>query len=67
MCGTKDAERIEHGYTREEVSCIICGVKDEEFLFYAPERIVRCKRCGLMFNNPRLDSESLKKIYSNKR
>jgi 2-polyprenyl-3-methyl-5-hydroxy-6-metoxy-1,4-benzoquinol methylase len=39
-------------------------VNDEEFLFYAPERIVRCRRCGLMYCNPRLDSKSLAKIYS---
>ena len=51
-------------YTREEVACIICGLRDEEFLFNAPERIVRCRRCGLVYVNPRLDAESLATIYS---
>ena len=51
-------------YTREEVPCIICGIKAEDFLFYTPERLVRCKRCGLMYNNPRLDAKSLEKIYT---
>ena len=57
-------QECKDGYTREEVSCIICGVEDEDFLFYAPERIVKCRRCGLIYNNPRLDSKSLEKIYS---
>ena len=51
-------------YTREEVPCIICGINDEEFLFYTPERLVRCRGCGLIYNNPRLDAESLEKIYT---
>jgi len=55
---------LEDDYTREKVPCNICGRSDEEFLFYAPERIVRCKSCGLVYNNPRLDAESLKKMYS---
>ena len=56
--GTKD------GYTRELTACNICKVRDDEFLFHAPERIVRCKRCGLIYCNPRLDAASLKKIYA---
>ena len=64
MCGDRNNQKIKNGYSREEVVCNICGLKDEEFLFYAPERIVRCRRCGLMYNNPRLDSKSLKAIYS---
>jgi len=64
MCGVKKGKKSEDGYTREEVHCIICGVKDEDFLFYTPERLVRCRRCGLIYNSPRLDSKSLKKIYS---
>jgi 2-polyprenyl-3-methyl-5-hydroxy-6-metoxy-1,4-benzoquinol methylase len=51
-------------YTREEVPCNICGISNEEFLFYAPERIVKCKNCGLMYNNPRLDADSLSKMYT---
>ena len=61
MCGNKKTETT---YTREEVTCTICNTADEEFLFYAPERIVRCRRCGLIYSNPRLDSMSLAKIYS---
>ncbi len=51
-------------YTREEVTCNLCKVSDEEFLFFSPERIVRCRRCGLIYCNPRLDAASLEKIYS---
>jgi len=51
-------------YSREEVACNLCKVTDEEFLYCAPERIVRCKRCGLIYCNPRLDAQSLGEIYS---
>jgi 2-polyprenyl-3-methyl-5-hydroxy-6-metoxy-1,4-benzoquinol methylase len=51
-------------YTREEVACNLCGSRNEEFLFLTPERIVRCRRCGLIYCNPRLDARSLQKIYS---
>jgi SAM-dependent methyltransferase len=64
MCGVKEVKNSENEFTREEVPCIICGVQDEEFLFYTPERLVRCRRCGLIYNNPRLDAESLTKIYA---
>ena len=64
MCGVEEVTQNENPFTREEVSCVICGVKDEEFLFDTPERLVRCRQCGLIYNNPRLDAESLKKIYA---
>lgn len=64
MCGDSKKGGTENGYTREEVLCNICGIRDEEFLFYAPERIVKCRRCGLIYNNSRLDLPSRKKIYS---
>ena len=64
MCGVEEVTQNENPFIREEVSCVICGVKDEEFLFDTPERLVRCRRCGLIYNNPRLDAESLKKIYA---
>ena len=51
-------------YSREEVTCNLCGVADEEMIFLTPERIVRCRRCGLIYCNPRLDAASLGKIYS---
>lgn len=53
-----------NGYSRESVACVICGVQDDELLFYAPERIVRCRRCGLVYVNPRLDAKSLAAIYT---
>ncbi len=64
MSGTEQTQMSSDSYTREEVTCVICGVQDEEFLFTTPERIVKCRRCGLVYVNPRLDAESLAKIYS---
>lgn len=64
MSEDKQNQKTGNGYTREEVKCNICNVNDEEFLFYTPERIVRCRRCGLTYCDPRLDSKSLKKIYT---
>ena len=65
MCGDNTAMPVVHDeYTREEVVCNICGIRDEEILFHAPEQIVRCRRCGLLYNNPRLDQKSLTEIYS---
>jgi len=64
MCGANDAKKNGDGFTREEVPCVICGVQDEAFLFYTPERLVRCRRCGLIYNNPRLDAGGRAKIYS---
>ncbi len=55
---------VQDQYTREPVTCNICGVDDAEIQCYAPEQIVKCRRCDLMYVNPRLDNESLKKIYS---
>jgi SAM-dependent methyltransferase len=66
MCGDRspNTDALDTEYSREEVVCNICGIKDENFIFFAPERIVRCRRCGLMYNNPRLDRNSLARIYS---
>jgi 2-polyprenyl-3-methyl-5-hydroxy-6-metoxy-1,4-benzoquinol methylase len=64
MCGADITPPAHDTYTREAVVCNICGISDEEILFHAPEQIVRCRRCGLLYNNPRLDTESLKQIYS---
>lgn len=52
------------GYTREDVTCLLCGLKDEQFLYHTPERIVRCRRCGLVYTNPRLDRESRARVYT---
>ena len=64
MSGDKELRSLNDAYSREEVLCNLCKVKDEEPLYCAPERIVRCRRCGLIYCNPRLDARSLKKIYS---
>jgi SAM-dependent methyltransferase len=64
MSGTEKEEITLDGYSREEVPCVICGIRDEEFLFNTPESIVKCRRCGLVYVNPRLDIESLAKVYS---
>ena len=64
MSGDNKSPKAETEYTREAVRCAICNVTDEEFLFEAPERIVKCRRCGLIYCSPRLDSLSLEKIYS---
>lgn len=64
MSEDKQNQKTGNGYTREEVKCNICNVNDEEFLFYTPERIVRCRRCNLLYCSPRLDFKSLEKIYS---
>jgi len=64
MSGDNMAGAAADGYTREEVACNLCGSRDEDFLFLTPARIVRCRRCGLIYCNPRLDAGSLQKIYS---
>jgi 2-polyprenyl-3-methyl-5-hydroxy-6-metoxy-1,4-benzoquinol methylase len=64
MSGDKQHDIGDDGYSREEVPCNLCMVTDEETLYFAPERIVRCRRCGLIYCNPRLDVRSLKKIYA---
>jgi SAM-dependent methyltransferase len=64
MSGTEKEQNTSDGYSREEVPCVICGVRDAEFLFNTPESIVKCRRCGLVYVNPRLDVESLAKVYS---
>jgi SAM-dependent methyltransferase len=64
MSGTEKEKNTLDGYSREEVTCVICGVQDADVLFNAPERIVKCRRCGLVYVSPRLDTESLAKVYS---
>ncbi len=64
MSGTTPPLLPDNNYTRETVVCNICGIEDEHFLFNAPERVVQCQRCGLVYLNPRLDSESLSRIYT---
>ncbi len=53
------------GLPRESVACDICGVTDEAFVCEAPSlyseerfRIVRCRRCGLVYVNPRQQEQA---------
>ncbi len=61
--------------TTEEVNCNICGKKTETGLWASgkskrnPEdstvyNIVQCKKCGLIYTNPRFTLEKLKEYYS---
>ena len=56
----------------EETTCDWCGTNESELLFEGPDRLmhlpglfrmVRCRRCGLMRQTPRLAWESLKDYY----
>lgn len=46
-----------------EVNCTICHLKDEEIIFETETgNIVRCKKCGLLYRNPRLsEKEEIRK------
>ena len=47
-----------------EVACYFCDVHDERVLFHdAPWRVVRCRRCGHVYVNPRLPPERLHEMY----
>lgn len=49
----------------EYVNCNLCGADDTEFLFIKDNcRVVRCKRCGLAYINPRVAKEQLKDRYA---
>ena len=61
----------------EAVSCTICGVDDAELHFEAPVQphrvgiyardvwpLVRCRRCGLIYLNPRVDDAARAAFYS---
>lgn len=56
----------------ERVPCVICEVDDCETILVAKDRlhgipgefpVVRCRRCGLVYLNPRPRSEDLSKYY----
>jgi len=50
---------------KEFVDCNICGIDNARDIWSDREhRIVRCKRCGLVYANPRQGKDDLKKIYS---
>lgn len=50
----------------ENVSCPVCGTKDEiELWTKRGARYVRCRKCSLVYENPRLTTKELKELYSN--
>jgi 2-polyprenyl-3-methyl-5-hydroxy-6-metoxy-1,4-benzoquinol methylase len=49
----------------ERVVCPLCGVEDEELRLEKDEfRIVRCRRCALVYVNPRLTMAALAAMYN---
>jgi 2-polyprenyl-3-methyl-5-hydroxy-6-metoxy-1,4-benzoquinol methylase len=47
-----------------EMPCLFCGVHDEQLRFHDGDyRVVECKRCGLVYVNPRLPSGRLHEMY----
>lgn len=49
----------------ERTSCAVCGSADAVYLWTRGEaRYERCRSCGLVFENPRLDGEELRRLYS---
>ena len=57
------------GNDLEEVTCNLCQsndygklytLKDKNFVFF----VVKCKRCGLVYLNPRLKQDALKNVYA---
>ena len=49
----------------EYVNCNLCKVDDRELLFTKNNyRLVRCKKCGLIYINPRIAGEQLKVSYA---
>lgn len=59
--------------TWEETACDGCGADEAQLVFEGPDRLlglpgmfrlVKCRRCGLIRQNPRLAWESLKNYYS---
>ncbi len=47
-----------------EMPCLFCGVHEERLRFRDdPYRVVECRRCGLVYVNPRLPSDRLHEMY----
>ena len=60
------------GKTIEKVNCNLCGEKDYSFLLEGRDRqhgfdgtfsYVRCNNCGLVYQNPQLTLDELKRFY----
>jgi 2-polyprenyl-3-methyl-5-hydroxy-6-metoxy-1,4-benzoquinol methylase len=56
----------------EYVKCNLCGADDTKFMFYVRDRnskekklfnLVKCRRCGFVYLNPRPGKEEIKKYY----
>lgn len=65
---------MKSGIKKVQVNCNNCGADDGEFITYGVEHeydnttddrftVVRCRRCGLLYLNPRPDVSELKTIY----
>lgn len=49
----------------EEVNCNLCQANDYKVIWSElPYQVVKCRRCGLVYNNPRLTQEELASFYS---
>ncbi|MBI2673310.1 class I SAM-dependent methyltransferase [Candidatus Woesearchaeota archaeon] len=49
----------------EAVNCVICNKDNSEFLFERDGfKIVKCKSCGLIYVNPRLNMKRLNEMYN---
>ena len=49
----------------EYVNCNLCGSDGTKLLFIKDDfNVVRCRKCGLVYVNPRLNKETLKEIYT---
>ena len=56
----------------ERILCPLCGVDDTRFLFWSSDlwyrfpgnfRVVQCKKCGLVYVNPRVPPSQIDKYY----
>jgi 2-polyprenyl-3-methyl-5-hydroxy-6-metoxy-1,4-benzoquinol methylase len=63
---------IDHTVEMEAVACNLCGARDEELLFHRGDlyvglpgefRVVRCRRCGLTYVNPRPTVQAIDYYY----
>ena len=59
------SEACEQGDNMENVNCNLCGSSETEFWGKkAGIDIVKCRKCGLIYCNPRPDNEELQAFYS---
>ena len=55
-------------YVLENTACLICAQNDSKLLYTndrygIPSKIVLCRKCGLVYTNPRMYEESAKRFY----